>query len=95
MARWLRARWLSAAALLLIAGIAGGVVEDLIHTDDGCAVEIHCLACQRTLASVGVVALPATWSPSIELVGRIVAVEHSPTHEPDSPTAGARAPPLA
>lgn len=95
MVQWLRARWVYAAALLLIAGIVGGVAQDLIHTDDGCPVEIHCLACQRTLASVGVAALPAPWSPSIELIGRIVAVEHSPRHEPDSPPAGSRAPPLA
>jgi hypothetical protein len=95
MARWLRERWVYTAALLLTAAFAGGVAEDLIHTDDGCPVEIHCLVCQRVLASVGVAAVPAPWSPSIELVGSIAAVEHPATHEPDSPTAGSRAPPLA
>ena len=95
MSRWLRERWVYATALLLLAGVAGGVAGDLFHTDDGCPVEVHCLACQRVLVSVGVAAVPAPWSPSIELVDRIAAVHHAPTREPDSPTAGSRAPPLA
>lgn len=82
MVRSVDARWAFAASLLLIAAFAAGYAGDLVHTDDGCQVEIHCLACQRVLVSVGIAAVPPPWSPWIEPVGRVAASEHTPTHAP-------------
>jgi len=95
MVRSVRARWAFAASLLLIAAFAVGFAGDLVHTDDGCQVEVHCLACQRVLVSVGIAAVAPPWCPSIEPVGRVAARDDVPRHDPDAPTAGSRAPPLA
>jgi hypothetical protein len=94
MVRSARQRWAFAASVLLLAAFAGALAGDLVHTDDGCQVEIHCLACQRVLVSVGVAAVAAPWCPSIEVVGRIAATDPVPAHDPDSPAAASRAPPL-
>jgi hypothetical protein len=90
-----RARWAFAASLLLLAGFAVGFAGDLVHTDDGCQVETHCLACQRILVSVGTAALSLPWCPSIEPIGRVAASDQVATHDPETPTAGSRGPPLA
>lgn len=95
MVRSVRVRWAFAASLLLIAAFAAGLAGDLVHTDDGCQVEIHCLACQRVLVSVGTVAVVPPWGPSIEPVGRVATRHDVPTRTPDAPVAGCRAPPLA
>src|SRR5687767_14548648 len=48
-----------ALALLLCAGLVAAQ-ESLVHTDDGCAVEIHCLACRWAYSADAVfVAAPA------------------------------------
>jgi hypothetical protein len=94
MVRSARERWAFAASVLLLAAFAAAFAGDLIHTDDGCQVEVHCLACQRVLVSVGVAAVAPPWCPSIDVVGRITATDSAPAHDPDSPTAGSRAPPV-
>jgi hypothetical protein len=95
MVRSVGVRWAFAASLLLLAAFAAGFAGDLVHTDDGCQVEIHCLACQRVLVSVGIAAVAPPWSPSIEPVGRVATSGQVATHDPDAPIAGSRAPPLA
>jgi hypothetical protein len=90
-----RARWAFAASLLLMLAFAWGFAADLVHTDDGCQVETHCLACQRVLGSVGVAATTPSWYPSIEPVGRVDVGNHIAILDADAPTAGSRAPPLA
>lgn len=91
----IRKRWTFAASLVLLGAFALAFAGDLVHTDDGCQVEIHCLACQRVLVSVGVAGLAAPWCPSIERLGRITTIDPLPTREADSPTTASRAPPLA
>jgi hypothetical protein len=95
MTRSSRKRCTFAASLVLLCAFAVAFTGDLVHTDDGCQVEIHCLACQRVLVSVGVASLAAPWCPSIAVVGRIVAIDPLPTREADSPATASRAPPLA
>jgi hypothetical protein len=90
-----RSRWAFAASLLLMVAFAWGIAADLVHTDDGCQVETHCLACQRVLGSVGITATAPSWNPSIEPVGRVKAGDHIAILDPVAPTAGSRAPPLA
>ena len=94
MVRSVRIRWAFAASLLLLAGFAVGFAGDLVHTDDGCQVETHCLACQRVLVSVGTAAAPPLWFVSIEPMDRVAASDHLATHDPETATAGSRAPPL-
>jgi hypothetical protein len=56
-----RPRRIAFAVLAALALCAGLFVESFApHTDDGCIVETHCLACQLTLTTVAVstVALP-------------------------------------
>jgi hypothetical protein len=47
------AAWVTFAALVCLA--AALLEESFIHTDDGCAVEIHCLACRLVAGSTVVV----------------------------------------
>lgn len=45
-------------AAALLAALAGVVLEESYarHTDDGCAVEIHCLACRLAVGTTAVAA---------------------------------------
>lgn len=62
------------AVLLLVvaASFAIATIEASgFHTDDGCAVELHCFACHWAFASTGVFdALPSP-SPTLTAVGEI------------------------
>jgi len=64
-------------ALTLLATLASGFLDEYVHTDDGCAFETHCLACQRHLGSVAVIA-PSLATPVVfEAVGRPPAAPSS------------------
>ncbi len=95
MIRSVRTRWAVVASVLLVAALAAGLAQDFVHTDDGCQVEVHCLACQRVLASVGMATIAPPWHPSIEPVGRVTARNSIPTRHADAPSSASRAPPLA
>lgn len=73
----------------LLAALVGGFVGDFIHTDDGCAFETHCLACQRILGSVAVV------TPDLAVPPPLQPLESAPAPPPFAPPAAvvrARAP---
>ena len=57
----------------LLAALVGGLTGDFVHTDDGCAFETHCLACQRGLGSVAVVTPDLTTPPALEPLDSTVA----------------------
>jgi hypothetical protein len=63
LARWIATAWVALIGL----GSATVAVEYLPHTDDGCAVEIHCLACRTSLSQTAttttalVLPAPAEW----------------------------------
>jgi len=58
-----------AVALTLLAALAGGFLDDFVHTDDGCVFETHCLAYQRHVGSIAVVA-PSLATPVVfEAIG--------------------------
>ena len=89
-----RASWL--VALLLLLAVAGAFAQDaFLHTDDGCAVEVHCTAClwAQTVTSPGV----ALGVPAPVLVPAGAPVVDSATHPREARLAvgPARAPPLA
>jgi len=95
MLRRLQARWALATALLLIAVFGVAFAQDFVHTDDGCQVEVHCLACQRALLSVGVSGLTPGWHSPIDLVGYVPLADLLPGAEVDAPASASRAPPPA
>ena len=57
MHSWLtRRRFLLVAALVLAAVCMGVAEESFAHTDDGCPVETHCLACRLATGTIAVLA---------------------------------------
>ena len=84
-----------ASALIVMAAFAAGMVQEFYHTDDGCPVEIHCLACQRVLMSTGVSDPPLTLVPSLEPALWVVAPAPASTPRADVPASPSRGPPLA
>ena len=61
----------------LLAALVGGLLGDFVHTDDGCAFETHCLACQRGLGSVAVVTPDLTAPPALQPLGSTIAAPPS------------------
>jgi hypothetical protein len=90
-----RRRWLFGAALLLFCAFGAGLADEFIHTDDGCPFEVHCLACQRLLASVGIGTPALLARPAIDVVGRVTSVDPEGHRDADAPARASRAPPLA
>ena len=68
MSRWMRRTKLDIVALALLAALAGAYLDDFVHTDDGCAFETHCLACQRGVQSIGVIAADLAPPPTLERI---------------------------
>lgn len=66
--------WLWTIALLLLASLSAGVGQDAFaHTDDGCAVEVHCLACRTAATRVDAPAALPTLQPGLVPVAAVVA----------------------
>jgi hypothetical protein len=88
-------------ALILVAFMAlvcmGGALyeESFVHTDDGCAVEVHCLACRLAAGTTAVVG-PAIAVPVAGQVAGTLAPEPRIEVADAAPReAQSRAPPLA
>ena len=95
--RWARRHrtlsWVALAALLCVG--AALVEESFVHTDDGCSVEIHCLACRLAAGSTAVVS-PAIVLPVAAQTTMLVASETESSVRDAAPReAPSRAPPLA
>jgi hypothetical protein len=63
-------------AALLIALLAVVSVGSFVHTDDGCQVEIHCLACRLALGTRGGTALPA-----VEVASHFTDSDHPASYQ--------------
>jgi hypothetical protein len=85
------AKALVAAALLL--AIAGAMVGEYVHTDDGCRVEIHCLACRLAVGTTAVSGAPLPSTPTLAHDGSVVALAQRPGEAPHTPTGPSRGPP--
>jgi hypothetical protein len=84
----------AACALALVACLGLMVAEEsFVHTDDGCAVEIHCLACR--LAVTGTATTGGALSPRTLLApsGAVEAAATRPAVEPPSSAPLSRGPP--
>ena len=87
--------WVLVGFMVLLSMGALIAEESFVHTDDGCAVEVHCLACRLALGSTGVLALAIGLHTAIELVG-YVGCERTPLARDGVTRVGrSRAPPLA
>jgi hypothetical protein len=85
---------LSTAALLLVALASLVSAEAFDHTDDGCAVEVHCVLCQwhqGTAAVLAVVPLPRA---PIAACPASLVVPATPLRDGDRLETASRAPPL-
>jgi hypothetical protein len=96
MIRFSRQRWMLTMAAIVLASFAAGVAAELHHTDDGCQVETHCVACMNaTVLRTGLRAQGPAPSPIFVTVGRIAEPAVLAIAEVDPPAAPSRAPPLA
>jgi hypothetical protein len=91
-------RWRFAFAILAVLALGAGLfVESFAaHTDDGCEVETHCLACRLTVGGVAVAAASAPLLAHCQETADAVWV-HDEQLRSESVAAilPARAPPLA
>jgi len=89
-------RKLAATAGLALLGLTGALLESsLVHTDDGCVIEVHCTACLLHLRTPGVVTVKVSLQPTLVLIER-VALAPVPTLTDATPHGVAsRGPPAA
>jgi hypothetical protein len=91
-----RTAWLIALLALVCLG-AAAYEQSFVHTDDGCQVEVHCLACRLALGGTAVG--PAIQAPD---VAPLRVVSRRPLSDrqrlplaPAARSTASRAPPLA
>jgi hypothetical protein len=60
-------RLLLSATLVLLAALGTTLVGELEHTDDGCAVETHCVVCHWQRGATVVPTVVATLSAPVDL----------------------------
>ena len=72
MSRW--RPWLWTIALLLLASLGTVAAQDAFaHTDDGCAVEVHCLACRTAADRTDTPGALPSLQPGLAPVATVVA----------------------
>lgn len=72
-----------ASALVLASFLFMSVAATAGHTDDGCVVEIHCVACQWAMATTGNLTQPPCPSPVFEVACPVLtAVAVQPVEAP-------------
>lgn len=82
--------------LALLVFLGAFAEASYVHTDDGCPVELHCLACRLTLGTLAVAPPPAV-SLAVSLVERAAPAlaPARPVLESARATVAPRGPPLA
>ena len=70
--RPLRGSWPAIALLVLAALVSVMGADFLPHTDDGCATEVHCLACRSALGRQGVTFTSTVTLTHLHAVGTVV-----------------------
>jgi hypothetical protein len=82
--------------LALLVFLGAFAEASYVHTDDGCPVELHCLACRLTLGTLAV-APPPVISPAAILIdlGAPALAPPQPLVESAPKTVAPRGPPLA
>jgi hypothetical protein len=83
------------AALALLALAVVLLAGTFVHTDDGCVVERHCLACKFTLHTADGTAAIATGFPSLGLSEDLRALPAERSVPGQAPVLTTRGPPAA
>jgi hypothetical protein len=80
----------------LLLAVAGALVEEsFVHTDDGCAVEIHCLACRLAVGTTAVAGVVlGVLVRTLEEAGLVAPVAQGLTQSPAADHGFSRGPPL-
>ena len=69
-----RSRFAAVTAAVLAASFGFALLGSVaFHTDDGCAVELHCFACHWSLASTGVAVQAIALSMRAERLGDVAS----------------------
>jgi hypothetical protein len=90
LGRWISTAWLALASLCSTTV----AVEYLTHTDDGCVVEVHCLAC-RTAVSRAATKTATVAVPEPRDIVEIIAPATAPSAlTVSAPATDSRGPPL-
>jgi hypothetical protein len=82
------------AAVVVLLALGLGAEQSFVHTDDGCAVEIHCLACRLAVAGPAVVVAALDLAPRAVLVSTVPVAPQSADIERAPRTFAPRGPPL-
>jgi hypothetical protein len=87
-------RWARIACVALLAALGAAAGADMgAHTDDGCAVELHCIAC-RSLHSAA--PAPTLSAPAVRLLrgASVVSTDAEPRESSSARPSESRGPPL-
>jgi hypothetical protein len=90
-----RRTWAWIALAVLVCVSAALAEESFVHTDDGCSVEIHCLACRLAAGSTAVVSPAIVLPAAVQTTTPVAAEADSSLREAAPREAPSRAPPLA
>jgi hypothetical protein len=85
--------WIAIAVLVCVG--AALAEESFVHTDDGCTVEIHCIACRLAAGSTAVISPAIVLPVAVRTAAPVAADADSSLCEAAPRQAPSRAPPLA
>ncbi len=96
MRRSNRRRALAWVALAVLVCVSAALLEEsFVHTDDGCSVEIHCIACRLVAGSTAVVSPAIVLAVAVQTTTLVTAEADSSLCEAAPHESPSRAPPLA
>jgi hypothetical protein len=88
-------RRIGMGVLVALIGLLG-FVDLLPHTDDGCAVEVHCIACRAHLGPITDLTAPKfIFSGSSQIIAMVGAQDQRPHDNPHHLLPPGRAPPVS
>lgn len=88
-------RRIGMGVLVALIGLLG-FVDFLSHTDDGCAVEVHCIACRAHLGPITDLTAPKfVFSGASQVVAVLRAQDQRPHDNPHHLLPPGRAPPVS
>jgi hypothetical protein len=85
--------WIALAVLVCVS--AALVEESFVHTDDGCSVEIHCLACRLAVGTAAVTSAAVAIHVDVEATALLAPETVSTPRQAVPRETPSRAPPLA
>ena len=90
-----RRTWAWIALAVLVCVSAALAEESFVHTDDGCTVEIHCIACRLAAGSTAVISPAIVLPVAVQTTAPVTVEADSSLGQAAPREAPSRAPPLA